>query len=113
MLIDKFNFTELGRRASLIRSNEKYDLFDISLGETVLSLTVLHKDQSTMGHQHLGTQEILIILRGEGELETDKGRHRISMADICLVSGEYHKITNMGLSDLEFICIFQKYGERG
>ena len=59
--------------------------------------------QSTQRHQHRETEEIYMLLRGEGELEVDGQSRRVSAGDAILIpAGAWHEIT--ATSDLQFLC---------
>ncbi len=58
---------------------------------------------STQRHHHRLTEEIYLVLEGEGELEIDGERRHVSPGDAALIpAGAWHEIT--AGSDLRFLC---------
>jgi mannose-6-phosphate isomerase-like protein (cupin superfamily) len=59
--------------------------------------------QSTQRHQHLETEEIYVLLDGEGEMEINGESRRVRPGDAILIpAGAWHQITATG--DLRFLC---------
>ena len=59
--------------------------------------------QSTQRHQHRETEEIYMLLRGEGELEIDGNTKHVSSGDAILIPpGAWHQIT--ATTELDFLC---------
>ncbi len=60
-------------------------------------------------HQHLGDEEVYLILRGKGEVNDNGQVKTASPGDLVLTrSGEYHGIKNVGSEDLELLAIVSK-----
>jgi mannose-6-phosphate isomerase-like protein (cupin superfamily) len=69
-----------------------------SLAEASLS-----EGQATERHYHAATEEIYIVLEGEGDLEIDGERRRLRPGDAALIPpGAWHEIA--AASDLRFLC---------
>jgi len=59
--------------------------------------------QSTQRHQHRETEEIYMLLDGEGEMEIDGESRRVRAGDAILIpAGAWHQITATGA--LRFLC---------
>jgi len=57
----------------------------------------------TQRHQHRVTEEIYVVLEGEGELEVDGERRGVGPGDAILIpAGAWHEIT--AKSELRFLC---------
>jgi mannose-6-phosphate isomerase-like protein (cupin superfamily) len=57
----------------------------------------------TERHRHARSEEIYFVLEGEGELEIDGERRRVSPGDAALIPpGARHQIA--ALSELRFLC---------
>ena len=69
-----------------------------SLAEAAVS-----SGEATRRHYHARTEEIYFILEGEGELEIDGERRRVSPGDAALIPpGAWHEIR--ASSELRFLC---------
>jgi mannose-6-phosphate isomerase-like protein (cupin superfamily) len=63
----------------------------------------LPEGQATERHYHAATEEIYIVLEGEGDLEIDGERRRLRPGDAALIPvGAWHEIA--AASDLRFLC---------
>jgi mannose-6-phosphate isomerase-like protein (cupin superfamily) len=63
----------------------------------------LREGQATERHYHAATEEIYILLEGEGDLEIDGERRRLRPGDAALIpAGAWHEI--VAASDLRFLC---------
>ncbi|HID60603.1 MAG TPA: cupin domain-containing protein [Hadesarchaea archaeon] len=100
--------------ARLSKSDDRYVVCDKSLSENlVLSITILHPDKQTTGHSH-SVAEVYFFVEGEGEIEIDGRRHRVSSKDIVpLKPNQFHRVYNTTDKELIFVSAFEKYGERG
>lgn len=97
---------------TLIKSNEKYDLFDHNyLPNLTLSKTRLNPSQCTTGHKHDGLDEVYMFVKGNGFIEIDDKTTSVKGGDIVQIKGgEFHKVYNNSSTDnFEFISIFQSY----
>ena len=57
----------------------------------------------TQRHQHRVTEEIYVVLDGEGELEVDGERRGVGPGDAILIpAGAWHEIS--ATSELRFLC---------
>ena len=58
---------------------------------------------STQRHQHRETEEIYMLLEGEGDMEIDGASQRVRAGDAVLIpAGAWHQIT--ATADLRFLC---------
>ncbi|HSC73253.1 MAG TPA: cupin domain-containing protein [Gaiellaceae bacterium] len=59
--------------------------------------------QSTQRHYHRASEEIYVVLEGEGELEIAGERRRVGAGDAALIpAGDWHEIS--ATSPLRFLC---------
>jgi mannose-6-phosphate isomerase-like protein (cupin superfamily) len=59
--------------------------------------------QTTERHYHRASEEIYVVLAGEGELEIDGDRRRVRPGDAVLIpAGSWHAIA--AASQLRFLC---------
>jgi quercetin dioxygenase-like cupin family protein len=59
--------------------------------------------QSTQRHYHAESEEIYLVLEGEGDLEIDGEVRRLRLGDAALIPpGAWHEIT--AASELRFLC---------
>lgn len=95
----------------IIRDTEVYQVEDNNyLEHLVLSKTTLHPDKETKGHSHPGKDEVYFFISGEGEIQINEEKKKVSSGDIVLIPhGAFHKVFNQGNKDLTFICVFEKY----
>jgi len=100
--------------ARLVKSDDRYIVCDKPLGKNlVLSITILHVGKHTTGHSH-PVSEVYFFVEGRGEIELDGKRKGVRSKDIVpIMPGEFHRVYNTSKKDLVFVCVFEKYGERG
>ncbi len=100
--------------ARLVKSDDRYIICDKPLGENlVLSITILHAGKHTTGHSH-PVNEVYFFVEGQGEIELDGKRRVVRSKDVLPIKpNEFHRVYNTSDIDLVFICVFEKYGERG
>ena len=100
--------------ARLVKSDDRYIVCDKPLGKNlVLSITILHAGKHTTGHSH-PANEVYFFVEGQGEIELDGKRRSVKSKDIVPISpDEFHRIYNTSNKDPIFICVFERYGERG
>jgi mannose-6-phosphate isomerase-like protein (cupin superfamily) len=59
--------------------------------------------QSTQRHQHRETEEIYLLLEGEGDMEIDGESQRVQAGDAVLIpAGAWHQIT--ATAELRLLC---------
>jgi mannose-6-phosphate isomerase-like protein (cupin superfamily) len=59
--------------------------------------------QRTQRHQHRATEEIYVLLEGEGEMEIDGESRQVRAGDAVLIpAGAWHQIAATG--ELRFLC---------
>ncbi len=100
--------------ARLVKSDDRYIVCDKPLGKNlVLSITILHAGKHTTGHSH-PVAEVYFFVEGEGEIELDGKRMRVRSKDVVPIRPDkFHRVYNTSDKDLIFVCVFEKYGERG
>lgn len=68
-----------------------------------LAQATLARGQSTRRHHHLRSEEIYLVLAGEGEMEVDGELRTLGPGDAVLIpSGAWHEIT--ATKPLRFLC---------
>jgi mannose-6-phosphate isomerase-like protein (cupin superfamily) len=102
----KYNTNEIG--GEVIKDNETYVLRDNkTLKNLILSQTILHRNQSTRGHNHTGQEEVYFFVHGKGTMQVGDQNLEVTTGDIVLIpDGDFHRVTNTGESDLVFNCVF-------
>ena len=100
--------------ATLVKSSSRYEVYDLSLENLVISMTVLHEDESTVGHSHNDAEEVYLFVEGNGEIQLDeRGKEDVASGDIIMIpAGTFHRVFNKGKGDLRFISVFEKYHGR-
>lgn len=109
------NLENFKKEAKMIRSNETYNVFDLSkmLMNLNLSLTELHGRKETGGHSHEDADEVYVFFEGSGKIKIGETVQDCAAGDVFLIpSGAFHKVYNLTDSDLKFWSIFEKYGDR-
>jgi len=105
---------EFGKKAEMVKKSDRYEVYDLAVGNLVLSMTVLHPGKATTGHSHEDTEEISLFVRGDGEIELDGERQPVRAEDVVAVPREvFHRVFNTGDTDLEFLCFFERRRYRG
>jgi mannose-6-phosphate isomerase-like protein (cupin superfamily) len=65
----------------------------------------LEPGQETERHHHARTEELYVLLDGEGELEVDGARRRVAPGDAILIPpGARHRIRASERGPLRFLC---------
>jgi oxalate decarboxylase/phosphoglucose isomerase-like protein (cupin superfamily) len=102
----RFNTNNIG--GDIIKANGVYTLRDNkTLTNLVLSQTILHCSQHTNGHYHAGQEEVYFFCYGKGEMLVGDDKFTVTGGDIVLITdGMFHKVWNVGESDLIFNCVF-------
>jgi mannose-6-phosphate isomerase-like protein (cupin superfamily) len=102
----KFNTNNIGGK--VVKSNGVYTLRDnTELKNLVLSQTILHVSQNTNGHYHEGQEEVYFFMYGKGLMVVGEEKFEVEGGDIVLIpDGLFHKVFNIGESDLVFNCVF-------
>ncbi len=109
----KIPINEFAKRAKLVKSNDRYEVYDLGMQRLVASMTVLHPHKETTGHAHSETEEIYFFLSGKGKIQVDDVTQDIKKNDLILIpDGCFHKVFNESDGDLIFLCIFEKYEGR-
>jgi len=61
------------------------------------------RGQGTQRHQHRATEEIYVVLEGEGEMEIEGERRLVRPGDAVLIpAGAWHELT--ADTDMRFLC---------
>ena len=94
--------------SEIVKQNETYTLLDnTTLNNLVISKTILHIGKNTTGHKHPGQEEVYHFISGEGYMELDEEILTVRPGSIVLIpDGAFHKVFNIGLEDLVFVCVF-------
>ena len=83
-------------------------LLDAELGGAVnqsLAEAWLEPGQATERHYHARTEELYVLLDGEGEMEVDGDRRRVGPGEAILIPpGAWHQIRAEGSVPLRFLC---------
>lgn len=107
------SYLQIFSTGRLLKSDDRYVVCDRGLGNLVLSITILHPGKQTTGHSH-PVSEVYFFVEGQGEIELDKKRKMVMSKDVVpIMPNEFHRVYNTSDKDLVFICVFEKYGERG
>lgn len=97
----------------LIKSDERYVVCGLGLGNLNLSMTILHPGKQTTGHSR-PVSEVYFFAEGRGEIEISGERRVVKSKDVIpLHAGEFHRIYNTSDKELVFLCVFEKYEEKG
>lgn len=117
-VLDLFDF------GSVVKEDDRYTVKDCTtLKDLVISSTLLKPGKETSGHSHDDQDEVYIFLKGVGEMIIDNnhnvvyGSDGINDADrvayenpeydvVLVPAGSFHKVKNIGGSDLYFVCVF-------
>lgn len=105
---------QLKLNSTLVRSNQTYNIFDYKeLENLMLSMTELHGGMNTSGHTHKDADEVYIFIKGSGTMLIDEESFDCKEGDVFPIPrGSFHKVYNTGTEDLNFLCVFEKYGDR-
>ena len=111
----KLDIKEFAGRVKPIIDNETYSIHDLEYLEHLnVCLNILHPGKETRGHEHDNSDEVYVIMDGEGEVQIGEKRFPVQTGDILLVKrGEFHKTFNTTDEDLVYLTIFEKYAGRG
>jgi len=104
-------FEKAGR---IVKKNDVYTVLDVSkLENLVVSMTVLHPGKETSGHSHKEADEVYFFVEGEGKMKIGNEKIEVGKGDIILIpGGSFHKVFNESGSDMKFLSVFEKYGDR-
>ncbi|UCD03057.1 MAG: cupin domain-containing protein [Candidatus Aenigmatarchaeota archaeon] len=110
----KFAIDEFEKVGKIVKQSDVYTVIDVSKLEHLnVSLTILHPRKETGGHSHEGAEEVYNFAEGEGKMKLDDREFAVKRGDIVIIpDGMFHKVFNTGKTDLKFVCVFEKYGER-
>jgi mannose-6-phosphate isomerase-like protein (cupin superfamily) len=110
----KFAVADFRKIGKVVKQSDVYTVTDVSkLDNLVVSKTVLHPGKETGGHSHGGAEEVYFFMEGKGKMQLDEEKFNVNAKDIVLIpKGSFHKVFNNSKSDLVFVCVFEKYGER-
>jgi mannose-6-phosphate isomerase-like protein (cupin superfamily) len=96
-----------------VAARDELDAFTTKDGSTIrefhhtaaqsLAEASLTPGQRTQRHQHRATEEIYVLLEGEGEMEIDGESRQVRAGDAVLIpAGAWHQIAATG--ELRFLC---------
>lgn len=106
----KFNLKDFKENAELVRSNERYDLYDLKLEHLTVSMTVMKPQQETTGHSHNDIEEVYLCLEGKGKIQVGVETFDFSKNDLVVIPvGKFHQVFNQGKKKMVFLAIFEKY----
>ncbi|HIK02021.1 TPA: cupin domain-containing protein [archaeon] len=106
----KFNFDTFKDVANLVKSTERYDLYDMKLDHLTLSMTRMNPKQETRGHDHEGVEEVYFCLDGDGQIQVGEEKIDFKKGDVVTIPpGDFHKVFNPSDSELVFFSIFESY----
>lgn len=113
-MITKFSLDEFGKVGKVVKKSDVYTVIDVSKLENLMaSITVLHPGKETSGHSHGEAEEVYLFMEGEGVMKVGEERSAVKKGDIVLIpKGSFHKVYNETDSELKFVSVFEKYGER-
>lgn len=105
----KFNQHDIG--GEVVKSNETYVLKDNhTLGNLVLSSTLLYRGQQTRGHRHSGQEEVYFFVQGNGKMivgDENSEPFIVNAGDVVLIpDGAFHRVINDGEMHMMFNCVF-------
>ncbi|MBI1838797.1 MAG: cupin domain-containing protein [Candidatus Colwellbacteria bacterium] len=88
------NIGEYKKLANLIRDNEIYKVYDLTVLENLnVSLTELYENKSTTGHSHKETEEVYLFIEGDGLMEIDSETFKVKGGELILVpKGSCHNV---------------------
>ncbi|MFQ6105629.1 MAG: cupin domain-containing protein [Candidatus Hydrothermarchaeaceae archaeon] len=108
----KISLEKFREVAEIVKSDDRYDVYDIKMDNLVASMTVLHSGKETTGHSH-DADEVYFFVEGGGKIQLGDEKQEVARNDIILIHrGCFHKVFNNSSSDLIFICVFEKYEGR-
>ena len=94
----------------LVKSNERYELYDYKTDHLTISMTVMKPHQETRGHEHDNIDEVYICTGGTGRMQVGEAEFEFKEGDIVTIpSGAFHKVFNSSDEKLSFLAIFEKY----
>lgn len=95
-------------KEELRKKNELYTIYDLQVGEYVLSVTYLNPEQQTIGHLH-NYPEGYYFTAGIGRLEVGRRKKRVSAGQfIYIPANRFHRVINGGVMSMIFVCVFKR-----
>lgn len=92
----------------LVKTDERYIVSDLELGDLVLTLVILHPGKSTTGHSR-SISEVYFFIEGQGQIEVNGQIKPVKSKDIVPINpNEFHRIHNNSDKDLIFINVHEK-----
>ena len=110
----KFSVDDFESAGKVVKKNDVYTVIDVSkLENLIVSKTILHPGKETSGHSHDDAEEVYFFIEGEGQMQLGEEKFNVKKDSVVLIpSGSFHKVFNKSDSDLKFVCVFEKYGDR-
>lgn len=86
--------------------DHRYLIRDMAIGDTTISETVLHANQSTKGHAH-PWPEVYLCNAGEGTLylDHDGGQPLVPGSRYVIAGGVHHRVATV--TGVTFTCVFE------
>ena len=110
----KIPIKDFSKKAKLVKSDDRYFVYDLEMEDLVVSMTILHPKKETRGHSHEDAEEVYFFLEGNGEIQVGEERFKVKKGDLITIPrGNFHKVFNTGNKELIFLSVFEKYEGRG
>ncbi len=90
----------------LRKSDSRYEIHDLHLGEYVLSVTYLQPFQTTLGHQHEFI-EGYYFSNGIGRIQLGDETKTVEKKEFFIIPpNTFHRVFNDCPHEMEFVCVF-------
>lgn len=92
----------------LRKRNEQYTIYDLWIGEYIMSVTSLHPNQLTIGHKH-EWEEVYYVASGFGRMLLDTTYIIITPGQFIKIPPDtFHRLYNDDkVGELVVVCVFQ------
>lgn len=91
----------------LRKKDERYEVYDLRLGDFTLSVTYLNAHKSTTGNSH-DWEEAYYIIEGEGQILINDMPIVISAGDFIIIpKGARHRVFSLD-EPIAFLCVFKE-----
>jgi mannose-1-phosphate guanylyltransferase len=105
--------SEITKWGKLVRSDERYDIFDYVVDGNTYSVTTLRPHQATRGHSHEEVEEWYFFKSGRGRITIGDETHKIDCeimdaSDLTfrVPKGAFHSVLNLSDEPLTFVATF-------
>lgn len=83
------------------------------LGELGYTSICLAPGEATPGHSHTLVEELTVFRAGSGQIEIENDCYEVCAGSVSVVpAGEYHRIRNVGDTNLEAVIVFNSNIDR-